>query len=82
MLTLRHPGRNTTSIHYLQLPPSLPPSAPVLSLSLPCSLSLSTYLPQQFIHPTPTRGPSRFCPHRKGRWPSPPIKGGASGLRS
>ena len=28
---------------------------------------------QQFIHPAPARGPSRFCPHRKGRRPSPPI---------
>ena len=24
---------------------------------------------QQFIHPAPARGPSRFCPHRKGRRP-------------
>ena len=28
---------------------------------------------QQFIHPAPARGPSRFCPHSKGRRPSPPI---------
>ena len=31
---------------------------------------------KQFIHPAPARGPSRFCPHRKGRRPSPPIQGG------
>ena len=30
---------------------------------------------QQFIHPAPARGPSRFCPHSKGRRPSPPIQG-------
>ena len=30
----------------------------------------------QFIHPALARGPSRFCPHSKGCWPSPLIEGG------
>ena len=42
---------------------------------LPCenNVQKSVTQQQQFIHPGPARRPSRFCPHRKRRLPSPPI---------
>ena len=54
------------NVHVFRSERALRPNS---AFSHPPAMDPELILQQQFIQPVPARGPSRFCPHRKGRRP-------------